>query len=165
MKRPFCVGEFEKSGRVKWNEHETKLFLSERYNLLVDIQKETYTILSLSLLELEDWLFCHSESVKYFPTSIIPNLQPKLIFGKGDVRVGLGSEEKNFLEINQPNIMEDYAFFATLYSERFIPPEMFYILVWRDFKKQIYIPDIETLKRIVDQHYTFKGNFVYYNTH
>ena len=65
---------------------------------------------------------------------------------------------------DRPKIVkEDYTFFATLYPEYNISPEMFHQLVWFDFRRYLHLPSIDVIKNTIETQLSFKGNFTYYD--
>ena len=66
MKSSYYLGKFEAPGCLDPGSPNKR-----RYNLLLNQKGGTYTVLSLGLIELEDWLFCKFRKSKYIPISVI----------------------------------------------------------------------------------------------
>lgn len=159
MKSSYYLGKFESPSCLDPGSPNKR-----RYNLLLGQKGGTYTILSLGLIELEDWLFCEFRSSKYIPMSVIKKLNPILVFGDGGKFGGAWFSGGVHTWKDRPKVVEeDYTFFATLYPEYDIPPEMFHQLVWFDFRKYLHLPSIDVLKNIIETQLFFKGNFTYYD--
>ena len=159
MKSSYYLGKFETPGSLDPGSPNKR-----RYNLLLSQKGGTYTILSLGLIELEDWLFSEFRSSKYIPMSVIKKLNPILIFGDGGKFGGAWFGGGVHTWKDRPKVVEeDYTFFATLYPDYNIPPEMFHQLVWFDFRKHLHLPSIDVLKNTIETQLFFKGNFTYYD--
>lgn len=159
MKLSYYLGKFETPGSLDPGSPNKR-----RYNLLLGQKGGTYTVLSLGLIELEDWLFCKFRSSKYIPMSVIKKLNPILIFGDGGKFGGAWFGGGVHTWKDRPRVVEeDYTFFATLYPEYNISPEMFHQLVWFDFRKYLHLPSIDVLKNTIETQLFFKGNFTYYD--
>ena len=159
MKSSYYLGKFETSGSLDPGSPNKR-----RYNLLLGQKGGTYTVLSLGLIELEDWVFSSFNSSKYIPMSVIQKLSPILVFGDGGKFGGAWFSGGVDTWKDRPRVVEeDYTFFATLYPDYDIPPEMFHQLVWFDFRKYLRLPSIDVLKNTVETQLFFKGNFTYYD--
>ena len=159
MKSSYYLGKFETSGSLDPGSPNKR-----RYNLKKKKKGGTYTVLSLGLIELEDWVFSSFNSSKYIPMSVIQKLSPILVFGDGGKFGGAWFSGGVDTWKDRPRVVEeDYTFFATLYPDYDIPPEMFHQLVWFDFRKYLRLPSIDVLKNTVETQLFFKGNFTYYD--
>ena len=159
MKSSYYLGKFETSGSLDPGSPNKR-----RYNLLLGQKGGTYTVLSLGLIELEDWVFSRFNSSKYIPMSVIQKLSPILVFGDGGNVGGAWFSGGVDTWKDRPRVVEeDYTFFTTLYPEYDVPPEMFHKLVWFDFRKYLHLPSINVLKNTIETQLYFKGNFIYYD--
>ena len=159
MKSSYYLGKFEAPGCLDPGSPNKR-----RYNLLLNQKGGTYTVLSLGLIELEDWLFCKFRKSKYIPISVIKKLNPILVFGDGGKFGGAWFGGGVGTWTDRPKIVkEDYTFFATLYPEYNISPEMFHQLVWFDFRRYLHLPSINVIKNTIETQLSFKGNFTYYD--
>lgn len=159
MKSSYYLGKFETPVSLDPGSPNKR-----RYNLLLGQKGGTYTVLSLGLIELEDWLFREFRSSKYISMSVIKKLNPILVFGDGGKFGGAWFSGGVHTWKDRPKVVEeDYTFFAALYPEYNIPPEMFYQLVWFDFRKYLHLPSIDVLRNTIETQLFFKGNFTYYD--